>query len=35
MAIFINGIQIRDRQGLGDRLPPDAVIDLVQAFSGG
>jgi hypothetical protein len=35
MAIFINGIQIRDRQGLGDRLPPDAVIDLVQALSGG
>jgi len=35
MAVFINGGQILDRDGLGDRVPPDAVIDLVQALSGG
>ena len=35
MAIFIDGSQIRDREGLSDHVGPDAVIDLVQALSGG
>jgi hypothetical protein len=35
MAIFINGAQINDRDTLSDPVPPDAVIDLVQALSGG
>jgi molybdopterin synthase sulfur carrier subunit len=35
MAIFINGNQLRDRDELSDRVPPDAVLDLVQALSGG
>jgi hypothetical protein len=35
MAIFIDGRQIRDRQTLSDRLADDAVVDLIQALSGG
>jgi molybdopterin synthase sulfur carrier subunit len=35
MAIFIDGTQILDRDHLSDPVPPDAVIDLVQALSGG
>jgi hypothetical protein len=35
MAIFINGNQILDRDGLSDSVSPDATIDLVQALSGG
>lgn len=35
MAIFIDGSQIRDRDDLSDRVPADAVVDLVQALSGG
>ena len=35
MAIFIDGNQIRDRDNLSDHVPPDAVVDLVQALSGG
>jgi sulfur-carrier protein len=35
MTAFINGSQMRDRDHLSDRVAPDAVIDLVQALSGG
>ena len=35
MAIFIDGNQIQDRENLGDRITGDAVVDLVQALSGG
>ena len=35
MAIFINGNQISDRDDLSDQVAPDAVVDLVQALSGG
>jgi molybdopterin synthase sulfur carrier subunit len=35
MAIFIDGSQIRDRDDLSDHVPADAVVDLVQALSGG
>jgi sulfur-carrier protein len=35
MAVFIDGQQIRDRHDLSDQVPSDAVVDLVQALSGG
>lgn len=35
MAIFIDGRQIRDRQGLTDPIADEATVDLVQALSGG
>ena len=35
MAAFIDGRQIQDRDGLSDPVPAKAVVDLVQALSGG
>lgn len=35
IAIFIDGHQIKDREGLGDPVAEDATVDLVQALSGG
>ena len=35
MAIFVNGVQIKDRRNLSDLVGPDAVIDVMQALSGG
>jgi hypothetical protein len=35
MAIFINSNQLQDREKLSDRVTGDAVIDVVQALSGG
>ena len=35
MAIFIDGQQLQDRDGLSDAVAPGAVIDVVQALSGG
>jgi sulfur-carrier protein len=35
MAAFIDGEQITDREQLSDRVPDDAVIDVVQSLSGG
>jgi sulfur-carrier protein len=35
MAVFIDGLQIGDRDTLSDRVPPAAVIDVVQSLSGG
>ena len=35
MVVFINGDQARDRDKLSDHVPPDAVIDVLQALSGG
>lgn len=35
MAAFINGNQISDRDELGDEVPDDAIVDVVQALSGG
>jgi molybdopterin synthase sulfur carrier subunit len=35
MAVFINGNQIRDRELLSDPVSPDALIDILQALSGG
>jgi hypothetical protein len=35
MAVFIDGRQIEDRDGLSDTLAPQAVVDIVQSLSGG
>jgi len=35
MAAFIDGRQILDRDELSDAVAADAVVDLVQALSGG
>jgi sulfur carrier protein ThiS len=35
MAIFIDGKPIKDRDHLGQPVGSDAVIDIVQALSGG
>jgi molybdopterin synthase sulfur carrier subunit len=35
MAIFIDGAQLLDRDHLSDPVPEGAVVDLVQALSGG
>jgi len=35
MVIFIDGEQARDREHLTDRVAEDAVIDVIQALSGG
>jgi hypothetical protein len=35
LAAFIDGRQILDRDELSDAVPADAVVDLVQALSGG
>jgi hypothetical protein len=35
MAAFIDGQQVEDRTGLSDRVSPNAVVDIVQALSGG
>jgi molybdopterin synthase sulfur carrier subunit len=35
MAVFIDGRQLRDRLGLSDQVSTNAVVDLVQALSGG
>jgi hypothetical protein len=35
MAIFIDGNQIEDRDTLSDPVPAGAVVDIIQALSGG
>ena len=35
MAIFVDGLHIRDRKGLSDPVGANAVVDLIQALSGG
>jgi hypothetical protein len=35
MAAFIDGRQVQDRDQLSDAVSSDAVIDVVQALSGG
>jgi sulfur-carrier protein len=35
MVVFVDGRQIRDRQGLSDPVPSDAEIYVAQALSGG
>jgi hypothetical protein len=35
MAVFIDGRQIDDRDSLSDAVGTEAVVDVVQALSGG
>ncbi|MGU1586179.1 MoaD/ThiS family protein, partial [Pseudomonas aeruginosa] len=35
VARFVDGVQVRDRRGLGDPLQDDSEIYVVQALSGG
>jgi hypothetical protein len=35
MVVFIDGNQVRDRDGLSDHVAPGAIIDVIQALSGG
>ena len=35
MAIFIDGVQIEDRERLSDAVPASATLDIVQSLSGG
>ena len=35
MTIFIDGVMIRDRKGLGDTVGENATIYVFQALSGG
>lgn len=35
MAVFVDGRHICDRSGLTDPVAADAVVDLIQALSGG
>jgi hypothetical protein len=35
MAAFVDGRQVRDRAGLSDPVQPHAIVDIVQALSGG
>ena len=35
MAAFIDGRQMRNRDDLDEPVPQDAVLDIVQALSGG
>lgn len=35
IAIFIDGLPVRDRVGLTDSVEPDAEVYIMQALSGG
>ncbi len=35
MIVFVNGAQVRDRDGLADPVPPDGEVYVLQALSGG
>jgi sulfur-carrier protein len=35
MVVFIDGEAVRDRDALTDPVEPNAVIDVIQALSGG
>lgn len=35
MALFIDGRQVRDRERLDDHLAEGAIVDVIQALSGG
>jgi sulfur-carrier protein len=35
MAVFVDGRQVQDRDHLSDTVAPAAIIDVVQALSGG
>lgn len=35
MAVFVDGRQLQDRDRLSDPVTPGAIIDVIQALSGG
>lgn len=35
VVIFVDGLQIQDRRGLGDAVGPNAEVYVMQALSGG
>lgn len=35
VAVFLNGVSVKDRLNLTDPLPPDGEIFIMQALSGG
>jgi hypothetical protein len=35
MMVFIDGVAVRDRDGLTDAVMDNSVIDVIQALSGG
>jgi hypothetical protein len=35
MALFVDGRQVRDRDSLQDHVASGAVVDVIQALSGG
>ena len=35
MALFVDGRQVRDRDRLADHVEPGAIVDVIQALSGG
>lgn len=35
MVAFVDGQQVRDRQGLSDPVSADSAIDVIQSLSGG
>ena len=35
IAVFVDGQQLQDRDRLSDAVAPSAVVDIVQALSGG
>lgn len=35
MTVFINGEQVRDREGLSDLVPEESEVYVFQALSGG
>jgi sulfur-carrier protein len=35
MSVFVDGMQVRDRGGLSDPVPPEGKVFVAQALSGG
>jgi hypothetical protein len=35
MIVFVDGVQVRDRDGLSDPVPPGGEVYVLQALSGG
>lgn len=35
MVVFVDGVQIKDRETLRDKLKPDSEVYVMQALSGG
>lgn len=35
VSVFVDGVQVRDRQHLRDPVKQDSVLDIIQALSGG